>query len=201
LGLRWGPWRLGTVDQADYAAAYTSQRPPSLGYQLREGREANAVVSLRLHNISTGEGVEALSGGTYTIRARLSGNVRLDEDWSAIGESTVDVLGRGDGITLSAGLARRVLRNPTWALGASGSLSFGSAAHWTNARKVNNVPRYILGAGLGGADFGLGARGHLSKEWGWTLGYGLSVPMGQIRREVTRRPVHSVSFGLQRYGL
>jgi hypothetical protein len=200
LGLRYGRWRFGTVDQEDLTTAYTAQRQASLGYQLAEGRDLNATVSLRLHNMSMGEGIDSLGGGRYTLRSRLALSQRLDADWTAIGEGTLDVLGRGDGVTLQAGVARSLYRTPTWMLGSSAKLVWASASHWQNAHAVAGVPRSQLNAGLGGLEVGLGMRGNLGRQWSWNAALNSSTPIGQIRRDVTTRSVPSASFGLQRFG-
>ncbi len=200
LGLRWGRWSVGTVDADDFVGANLFQREPALAYRIVQDPGLTLSASLRLHNLSTGEGFDALSKGKHTIRGRLVGSKALGERWSLVGETTADLLGRGDGVTLTAGLGRVLYVSPERLVGASAGFTVGNKIHWRTAYSANGPVSSTLGAGIGDMGLGLSIRGKASTNWAWSGGINTSVPLGQVRSRISSRATHSVQLGLQRFG-
>lgn len=200
LGLRWGRWSVGTVDADDFVGANLFQRQPSLAYRVVQEPELNISASLRLHNLSTGEGFDALSKGRHTIRARLVGSQKLDDRWSLVGETTADLLGRGDGLTATAGVGRVLHVSPTLLVGASAGVTFANATHWRTAYADHGPVAKSFGAGMGDMGLGLSVRGKVNTHWAWSAGLNTGVPLGQVRSHISTRATHSLQLGLQRFG-
>ena len=72
LGLEYGRWSLGSLDADDWLGYGGLRKQSSLAYRLSDSEKWHTKVSASLVNLSTGEGLDSLEGGRYTLRARLA---------------------------------------------------------------------------------------------------------------------------------
>jgi hypothetical protein len=134
IGLRYGRWRFGVGDASDWLRFSGYRKEATLSYDWLDSQRASLRLSLRVHNLATGEGVDAFEAGRHTLRGRAQFNYALTSRWSLGGELTHDLLDRGDGQTLGAGASYRWPLDPRRAIYFNGGVTWGSARHWTHWR-------------------------------------------------------------------
>jgi hypothetical protein len=182
LGFRYGRWKIGTNSDVDSWLAFSGfRKEPTLAYELSASERLSADLSLRIHNLSSGESFDAFESGRHTLRGRVLLGYRLDQNWTAGTELTQDLLGRGDGATLSLGLSRAIALSEYGLLSASAGVTWGSGTHWRTANATAPLAS-TLHSGFGSLGVGLGYRYALSPAWAWYANIGASRPVGQLTR-------------------
>ena len=146
-----------------------------LGLDLKEDDRLRLNVALRLDNGRRSSDSSALAGIAdvrRTIRARTSLTYAFDGGWKAAAGWGADLLGRGGGNVLDAGVShdRRVGEATTWSVSAGLSLADGrymrSYYGITEAESTaSGRPAYTPGAGLRDLSLGMGWRSELDPRW------------------------------------
>ena len=182
LGLRYGRWRAGIGDGQEWLRFNSFRKEPSLSYQWIEKSNVELGLSLRIHNLSTGEAFDVFEPGRKTLRSRVLTNFRITQRWSAGVEWTQDLLNRGDSSTLGVGLAY------AWPLSAHSELSLNSgltwapAEHWRTAAGPSRQGASALSTGIGSVGSGLSYKHSLSRQWAWYSTLGLNKEVGDVAK-------------------
>jgi outer membrane protein len=180
LGFRYGRWNIGTNSDPEAWLAFSGVgKEPSVAYELSTKERISAFVSVRVHNLSTGSSFDVFDSGRHTLRGRVAANYKIDRHWTIGTEATLDLLGKGDGSTLSLGLARSFRVGERGQLTPSAGLTGGNGQHWRSANAGNPLASN-LHAGLGSAGIGLGYRYAFNPKWAWYGSLGASRPLGQL---------------------
>lgn len=188
LYLRYGRFSLST------GAGFTTRRADQvlrgLGVDVWSTDNLRVSLAARLDNGRSESASPALAGmGDVegTLRARLSAQWRLEENWQLGAAISVDALGRGQGTVGELSFAReRPLTNDTvWIWG--GSLTFGDATFMrsyygvTAAQSANTgYPIYTPSAGLRDLALSIGLRSELSPDWVGYINTGISQSLGPL---------------------
>ncbi len=199
LGLRWGRWSFGTVDADDFVGGQVFQRESAVSYRWIDEPTRNVRTSLRLHNLSTREGFDALSSGRHTVRARVAASQQLSPVLTLVGEGTLDLLSRGDGITITAGVGRVLHASANRVIGASANATWASQTHWRSGYAAAATAQKLK-AGIGDVSLGFNVRQKVSRDWAWSAGLSTSGPVGDVRTHVNSRVVTGLQLGIQRFG-
>lgn len=172
IGLRYGRWRFGVGDASDWLRFSGYRKEATLSYDWLDSQRASLRLSLRVHNLATGEGVDAFEAGRHTLRGRAQFNYALTSRWSLGGELTHDLLDRGDGQTLGAGASYRWPLDPRRSIYFNGGVTWGSARHWQSAYAPSGAAAATLGPGLGALGLGSSYRHTLGPRWAWYASLG-----------------------------
>jgi hypothetical protein len=108
-------------------------------------------------------------------------NYRLDAHWALGSDFTQDLMGRGDGTTLSAGASYALPLNERSALNLSAGLNWATADHWATQWRLAPTPADGWRSGLGSLGLGLSYRYALSPQWAWFGTLGTTKPLGQVQ--------------------
>jgi hypothetical protein len=188
LGLQWGRWRLGLNPEPQaWSALSTIRREPTVGYEAVKASKLRMVVGLRLHNITTGDGFNALESGRLTLRGRLYASYQWSPKWSLATELTHDLQNRGDGQTITLAASR------SWNLSSKDVLSWGAGIKWADAEHWR-TPYTLdptlpaaqlalanqLGSGWGSMSTGLAYRRTLADNLVFVGGINASRPVGHL---------------------
>lgn len=183
VGLRYGRWRMGIGDGQEWLRFNSFRKEPSLSYQWVEKSDISLGLSMRIHNLNTGEAFDVFEPGRKTLRSRVLANVRITQRWSAGVEWTQDLLNRGDSSTLGLGVSY------AWPLSAHSELSLNSgltwapAEHWRTAAGVNRLGAGgRLTTGTGSVGSGLSYKHSLSKQWAWYSTLGINKEVGTVAK-------------------
>lgn len=180
LGFRYGRWNIGTNSDPEAWLAFSGVgKEPAVAYELSTKERISAFVSVRVHNLSTGSSFDVFDAGRHTLRGRVAANYKIDRNWTIGTEATLDLLGKGDGSTLSLGLARSFRVGERGQLTPSAGLTGGNGQHWRSAYAGNPLAAN-LHAGLGSAGLGLGYRYAVNPQWAWYGSLSASRPLGQL---------------------
>jgi hypothetical protein len=197
LGFRYGRWKIGTNSDVDSWLAFSGfRKEPTLAYELSASERLSTDLSLRIHNLSSGESFDAFESGRHTLRGRVLFGYQLDQRWALGAEVTQDLLGRGDGTTQSLGLSRAIPLSEYGLLSASAGVTWGSGVHWRTANAKAPLAS-TLHAGFGSLGLGLGYRYAISPAWAWYANIGASRPVGQLTRINAATPASTWSTGGQ----
>ncbi len=201
MGFRLGRWDIGSKSDPEAWLAFSGVgTEPSVAYALSPSECSSAYLSLRLHNIKqAGTVFGALETGRHTIVGRAVLNYKVDRHWTAGLEATQDLLGKGDGATLSAGLSRSFRLGERGQISPSAGITWGSGQHWRSAYTGKPLAA-SLHAGVGNIGLGLGYREAISSHWGWYGSLSASRPVGQIAQISTSGWGLGAQAGLQYFG-
>lgn len=208
LGLQWGRWRLGlNPDPQAWSALSTIRREPTVGYEAMKATKLRLVVGLRLHNITTGDGFNALESGRLTLRGRLHATYQWSPAWTLAGELTHDLQNRGDGQTLTLAASR------SWPLSSKDVLSWGTGIKWADAEHWRTpylldpaLPANQLAlanqlrSGLGSVSTGLAYRRSLTDKLVLVGGINASRSIGQLTDLTGTRVNFGAQLGLLWFG-
>ena len=67
IGLRYGKWQLGIGDGRAWRNLGQFGSEPTLSYQVMDEQDLNIGLSMRVHNVSTGESFDVFEGGKNTF--------------------------------------------------------------------------------------------------------------------------------------
>jgi hypothetical protein len=208
LGLQWGRWRLGLNPEPQaWSALSTIRREPTVGYEAVKASKLRMVVGLRLHNITTGDGFNALESGRLTLRGRLYASYQWSPQWSLASELTHDLQNRGDGQTLTLAASR------SWQLSSKDVLSWGTGIKWADAEHWRtpylldtSLPASQLAlanqlrSGWGSMSTGLAYRRSLTDKLVLVGGINASKSIGQLTDVAGSRVNFGAQFGLLWFG-
>jgi outer membrane protein len=164
--------------------------------------------SLRVDNgrsFARDERWQALPDVRTTVRVRVSAAKPLDANWNLSLSADQDLLGRGGGMRMAAGVGRRWVLTPDTQMDLSLGSGWGNAAYLNNeygiaardARAAGVLP-YGLTSSLDSLRLGLHFATALSPNWVVFSGVDVSRLLGQASRSplVGRTFAHSLTLGL-----
>lgn len=180
LGVRYGRWRLGHATGDEWLAFSGYRKESNLAYQLREDERLQVALSLRVQNLQDNSSFDGFSSGKNTLRARVGVNYQVNKRWSVGTDVTQDLMGRGDGTTLSVGASYGLPLSERSTLSLSAGVNWATADHWTNQLRLLPPPPEGWRPGLGSVGLGLSYRYALTPQWAWFGTVGSSRHLGQV---------------------
>jgi hypothetical protein len=189
LGLRYGRWRLGHATGDEWLQFSGYRKEANLAYLLRDDKRLKVDLSLRIQNLKDNSGFDGFSSGENTLRARVGVNYQINKRWAVGTDVTQDLLGRGDGTTLTAGGSYSLPLSPHSTLSLSAGVNWATATHWARQMREEPTPPGGWDTGLGSVGLGLSYRHALTPQWAWFGSVGSSHPLGQLET-VTPNPLN-----------
>lgn len=165
LGLSYGRWRLGIGDGQDWLRFNSFRKESGLSYQWLENKNIDLGLSLRVHNLQTGEAFDVFEAGKKTLRSRVLANVRLHHRWTAGLEWTQDLLNRGDSSTLSLGVSYAMPLSEHSEISVNSGATWAPAEHWKTAAGMRQADVTPLRAGIGSLGAGVSYKHSLAQRW------------------------------------
>ena len=201
LGLRYGKWRVGIGDGQEWLRFNSFRKEPSLSYQLIEKSNVDLGLSLRVHNLNTGEAFDVFEPGRKTLRSRVLSNVRINRRWSAGIEWTQDLLNRGDSATVSLGVSYAWPLSEHSELSLNTGLTWAPAEHWRTTAGPHRIGVEALTTSIGAIGSGLSYKHSLSKQWAWFSTLGLNKDVGNVAKLSGPNSHVSGQVGILYFGL
>jgi hypothetical protein len=200
VGFRYGRWKIGTSSDVDGWLAFSGfRKEPTVAYELRTSERINTALSLRIHNLSTGDAFDAFETGRHTLRARALLGYQINPHWALGLELTQDILKRGDGTTFGVGLSRSIPIDEHSLLTLSSGVTWGSAVHGRTPNADHPLAQ-TLHAGFGSLGVGLGYRYAISPSWAWYVNVGTGRAIGQLSQISGTRWSTGAQLGLLYFG-
>ena len=196
IGLRYGKWQLGIGDGRAWRNLGQFGSEPTLSYQVMDEPDLNIGLSMRVHNVSTGESFDAFEGGKNTLRTRVMMHRKINKRWRLNGDWTQDILNKGDGTTLNLGLsyAWPVFQQSELILHADST--WATAEHWRNsASYVKQGPLDLVSTGFQKVSAGLTFKQSISRHWAWYSTFAISQPIAELKK-VQAREISSGQIGI-----
>jgi hypothetical protein len=187
IGLRYGKWQLGIGDGRAWRNLGQFGSEPTLSYQVMDEPDLNIGLSMRVHNVSTGESFDVFEGGKNTLRTRVMMHRKINKRWRLNGDWTQDILNKGDGTTLNLGLsyAWPVFQQSELILHADST--WATAEHWRNsASHVKQGPLDLVSTGFQKVSAGLTFKQSISRHWAWYSTFAISQPIAELKKVQTR---------------
>ena len=196
IGLRYGKWQLGIGDGRAWRNLGQFGSEPTLSYQVMDEPDLNIGLSMRVHNVSTGESFDAFEGGKNTLRTRVMMHRKINKRWRLNGDWTQDILNKGDGTTLNLGLsyAWPVFQQSELILHADST--WATAEHWRNsALYAKQGPLDLVSTGFQKVSAGLTFKQSISRHWAWYSTFAISQPIAELNK-VQAREISSGQIGI-----
>ena len=196
IGLRYGKWQLGIGDGRAWRNLGQFGSEPTLSYQVMDEPDLNIGLSMRVHNVSTGESFDAFEGGKNTLRTRVMMHRKINKRWRLNVDWTQDILNKGDGTTLNLGLsyAWPVFQQSELILHADST--WATAEHWRNsASYVKQGPLDLVSTGFQKVSAGLTFKQSISRHWAWYSTFAISQPIAELKK-VQAREISSGQIGI-----
>lgn len=196
IGLRYGKWQLGIGDGRAWRNLGQFGSEPTLSYQVMDEPDLNIGLSMRVHNVSTGESFDAFEGGKNTLRTRVMMHRKINKRWRLNGDWTQDILNKGDGTTLNLGLsyAWPVFQQSELILHADST--WATAEHWRNsALYAKQGPLDLVSTGFQKVSAGLTFKQSISRHWAWYSTFAISQPIAELKK-VQAREISSGQIGI-----
>ena len=187
IGLRYGKWQLGIGDGRAWRNLGQFGSEPTLSYQVMDEPDLNIGLSMRVHNVSTGESFDVFEGGKNTLRTRVMMHRKINKRWRLNGDWTQDILNKGDGTTLNLGLsyAWPVFQQSELILHADST--WATAEHWRNsASYVKQGPLDLVSTGFQKVSAGLTFKQSISRHWAWYSTFAISQPIAELKKVQAR---------------
>ncbi|WP_194945501.1 hypothetical protein [Limnohabitans sp. DM1] len=153
LGLRYGRWRVGTVEGANWYRFGQALQDSALTYDWLKKSNWQTALSASVINLDQDADFDAFKSGRKTLRLRANLDYRFSRQWLTGLSLTQDVLGRGDGTTVSPTVTYIQPLDEDSAMLLSAYTTWGTATHWqsTAARAPGSALRQDAGLGSWGA--------------------------------------------------
>jgi len=180
LGVRYGRWRLGHATGDEWLAFSGYRKEANLAYQLRDDERLKVDLSLRIQNLQDNSSFDGFSSGKNTLRARVGANYQLSKRWSVGTDVTQDLMGRGDGTTLSVGASYGLPLSERSNISLSAGVNWATADHWATQLRLLPPPPGGWHAGLGSVGLGMSYRYAFTPQWAWFGTVGSSRHLGQV---------------------
>jgi len=196
IGLRYGKWQLGIGDGRAWRNLGQFGSEPTLSYQVMDEPDLNIGLSMRVHNVSTGESFDVFEGGKNTLRTRVMMHRKINKRWRLNVDWTQDILNKGDGTTLNLGLsyAWPVFQQSELILHADST--WATAEHWRNsALYVKQGPLDLVSTGFQKVSAGLTFKQSISRHWAWYSTFAISQPIAELKK-VQAREISSGQIGI-----
>ena len=187
IGLRYGKWQLGIGDGRAWRNLGQFGSEPTLSYQVMDEPDLNIGLSMRVHNVSTGESFDVFEGGKNTLRTRVMMHRKINQRWRLNADWTQDILNKGDSTTLNLGLsyAWPVFQQSELILHADST--WATAEHWRNSgSQVKQGTLDLVSSGFQKVSAGLTFKQSISKHWAWYSSYAISQPIAELRKAQAR---------------
>jgi len=196
IGLRYGKWQLGIGDGRAWQNLGQFGSEPTLSYQVMDEPDLNIGLSMRVHNVSTGESFDVFEGGKNTLRTRVMMHRKINQRWRLNVDWTQDILNKGDSTTLNLGLsyAWPVFQQSELILHADST--WATAEHWRNSdSQIKQRPLDFVSTGFQKVSAGLTFKQSISKHWAWYSSFAISQPIAELRK-VQAREISSGQIGI-----
>jgi hypothetical protein len=197
IGLRYGKWQLGIGDGRAWRNLGQFGSEPTLSYQVMDEQDLSIGLSMRVHNVSTGESFDVFEGGKNTLRTRVMLHRKINQRWRLNADWTQDVLNKGDGTTLNLGLSY------AWPLFQQSELIFhadstwATAEHWRNSgSQFKTGPLNLVTTGFQKVSAGLTFKQSLTKHWAWYSSFAISQPIAELKRISGSNEIASGQIGI-----
>jgi hypothetical protein len=197
IGLRYGKWQLGIGDGRAWRNLGQFGSEPTLSYQFMDEHDVNIGLSMRVHNVSTGESFDVFEGGKNTLRTRIMLHRKINQRWRFNADWTQDVLNRGDGTTLNLGLsyAWPVFQQSELILHADST--WATAEHWRNSgSQFKTGSLNLVTSGFQKVSAGLTFKQSLSRHWAWYSSFAISQPIAELKRISGSKEIASGQIGI-----
>lgn len=197
IGLRYGKWQLGIGDGRAWRNLGQFGSEPTLSYQVMDEQDLNIGLSMRVHNVSTGESFDVFEGGKNTLRTRVMLHRKINQRWRFNADWTQDVLNKGDGTTLNLGLsyAWPVFQQSELILHADST--WATAEHWRNSgSQFKTGPLNLVTTGFLKVSAGLTFKQSLSRHWAWYSSFAISQPIAELKRISGSNEIASGQIGI-----
>jgi hypothetical protein len=197
IGLRYGKWQLGIGDGRAWRNLGQFGSEPTLSYQVMDEPDLNIGLSMRVHNVSTGESFDVFEGGKNTLRTRVMLHRKINQRWRLNVDWTQDILNKGDSTTLNLGLsyAWPVFQQSELILHADST--WATAEHWRNsATPFKQEPFKLVPTGFEKVSAGLTFKQSISKHWAWYSSFAVSQPIAELKKIPGAREIASGQIGI-----
>jgi hypothetical protein len=197
IGLRYGKWQLGIGDGRAWRNLGQFGSEPTLSYQVMDEQDLNIGLSMRVHNVSTGESFDVFEGGKNTLRTRVMLHRKINQRWRFNADWTQDVLNKGDGTTLSLGLsyAWPVFQQSELILHADST--WATAEHWRNSGSQFKTGQLnLVTTGFQKVSAGLTFKQSISRHWAWYSSFAISQPIAELKRISGSNEIASGQIGI-----
>ena len=197
IGLRYGKWQLGIGDGRAWRNLGQFGSEPTLSYQVMDEQDLNIGLSMRVHNVSTGESFDVFEGGKNTLRSRVMLHRKINQRWRFNADWTQDVLNKGDGTTLNLGLsyAWPVFQQSELILHADST--WATAEHWRNSgSQFKTGSLNLVTSGFQKVSAGLTFKQSLSRHWAWYSSFAISHPIAELKRISGSNEIASGQIGI-----
>ena len=197
IGLRYGKWQLGIGDGRAWRNSGQFGSEPTLSYQVMDEQDLNIGLSMRVHNVSTGESFDVFEGGKNTLRTRVMVHRKINQRWRFNADWTQDVLNKGDGTTLNLGLsyAWPVFQQSELILHADST--WATAEHWRNSgSQFKTGSLNLVTSGFQKVSAGLTFKQSLSRHWAWYSSFAISQPIAELKRMSGSNEIASGQIGI-----
>ena len=197
IGLRYGKWQLGIGDGRAWRNLGQFGSEPTLSYQVMDEQDLNIGLSMRVHNVSTGESFDVFEGGKNTLRTRVMLHRKINQRWRFNADWTQDVLNKGDGTTLNLGLsyAWPVFQQSELILHADST--WATAEHWRNSgSQFKTGSLNLVTSGFQKVSAGLTFKQSLSRHWAWYSSFAISQPIAELKRISGSNEIASGQIGI-----
>lgn len=182
IGLSYKRWRLGIGDGKEWLRFNSFRKDPSLSYQWIDQENINLGLSLRIHNLNSGEAFDAFEPGKQTVRSRVFSNIHVTNRWIAGLEWTQDVLNRGDSSTITPGLSFAIPVADQRELIFNAGITWAPAEHWRTAQASHHEGLHTLKTGVGSIGAGVNYKRSFSKQWAWYSSISVNKDVGNVAR-------------------
>ena len=196
IGLRYGKWQLGIGDGRAWRNLGQFGSEPTLSYQVMDEPDLNIGLSMRVHNVSTGESFDVFEGGKNTLRTRVMMHRKINKRWRLNVDWTQDILNKGDSTTLNLGLsyAWPVFQQSELILHADST--WATAEHWRNSgSQVKQGSLDLVSTGFQKVSAGLTFKQSISRHWAWYSSFAISQPIAELRK-LQAREISSGQIGV-----
>ena len=197
IGLRYGKWQLGIGDGRAWRNLGQFGSEPTLSYQVMDEQDLNIGLSMRVHNVSTGESFDVFEGGKNTLRTRVMLHRKINQRWRFNADWTQDVLNKGDGTTLNLGLsyAWPVFQQSELILHADST--WATAEHWRNSgSQFKTGSLNLVTSGFQKVRAGLTFKQSISRHWAWYSSFAISQPIAELKRISGSNEIASGQIGI-----
>ena len=197
IGLRYGKWQLGIGDGRAWRNLGQFGSEPTLSYQVMDEQDLNIGLSMRVHNVGTGESFDVFEGGKNTLRTRVMLHRKINQRWRFNADWTQDVLNKGDGTTLNLGLsyAWPVFQQSELILHADST--WATAEHWRNSgSQFKTGPLNLVTTGFQKVSAGLTFKQSISRHWAWYSSFAISQPIAELKRISGSNEIASGQIGI-----
>jgi len=197
IGLRYGKWQVGIGDGRAWSNLGQYGSEPTLSYQVMDEPDLNVGLSMRVHNVSTGESFDVFEGGKNTLRTRVMVNRKINKRWRLNLDWTQDILNKGDSTTLNLGLSY------AWPVFQQSELilhtdsTWATAEHWRNsALPFKPDPANSVPTGFQKISAGLTFKQSISRHWAWYSSLAVSRPIAELKKISAFREIASGQIGV-----